>query len=103
MTTWIVIAVIGAVSYCFRVSMFVILAGRTVPASWERPMSVVGPAAITALLATMLFTTRGQFDPVDIGRLAAVAVGFLVVRRTGNVMHAFAAGFPVFWAIDLLV
>ena len=99
MSIWIVIAVIGAVSYLLRVSMFVVLAGRTLPSSLERPMSVVGPAAIGALLATMVFTSGGRFDPLPTAESAPTLAAFLVVRRTGDVMHAFTVGFPLMWIV----
>ncbi len=103
MSTWIVLAVIGAGTYALRVSMFVLLAGRTLPAWLDRPMAVVAPAAVAAIVGAMTLTAHGAIDPIGPDQLAAVFAGFVVVRRTGNVMHAFAVGMPIMWMLQVVV
>ena len=97
MTTWLVILAVGAGSYALRSSMLVLSSSRDLPARAEGALSLVAPAALGALLASMLFTTAGGFAPLPWPELLAVATGFLAVRRSGNVLHAFAVGMPVFW------
>jgi branched-subunit amino acid transport protein len=63
-----------------------------------RCLDVVGPAAVAAIVASMLFLHDGAVE-APIAPTLAVLVGFLVVRRTGNVLHAFAAGLPTFWLL----
>ena len=102
MNAWIVILAVGAGTYLFRASMFVVLGRRNLPAWTMTPMSLVAPAAFAALVASLLFTRGGRVDAVPVAELAAVVAGFLTVRRTGNVMHAFVAGMPVFWVLQAL-
>jgi hypothetical protein len=45
----------------------------------------------------MAFTASGRVDPLAGVELVAIAAGFIAVRRTGNVLHAFTAGLPVLW------
>ncbi len=103
MTTWIVILTIGAATYVLRASMFVVLGGRTLPTWLDRPMAVVAPAAVAAVVGAMTLTSDGRIEPIAAAQLAAVAAGFVAVRRTGNVMLAFVVGLPVMWALRLVL
>jgi branched-subunit amino acid transport protein len=103
MNAWIVILAVGAGTYLFRASMFVVLGQRSLPAWTTTPMGLVAPAAVAALVASLLFTSGGQIEAVPAAEIAAVAVGFLAVRRSGNVMHAFVAGMPVVWILDAVL
>jgi branched-subunit amino acid transport protein len=103
MTAWTVILAVGLGTYMLRLSMFVLLAGRTLPAWTTTPMSLVAPAAVAALVATMLFVAHDGVHPPDIAELVGVGAGFAAVRRTGNVVAAFVVGLPVFWLMSGLV
>ena len=103
MTTWIVLLAVGVGTYALRASMFIVLGRHALPAWTARPMAFIAPAAIAALTCSMLFTHDQAIDPAPLQELAAVAAGFLAVRRTGNVMSAFVTGLPVFWALGLVV
>lgn len=100
MSTWLVIGAIGAGTYLLRASMFALVATRSVPLRIETALGLVGPAAVAALVATIVATSPGTIDPAPAPELAALALGFAAVRRTGNVLHAFAAGLPVFWLLS---
>jgi branched-subunit amino acid transport protein len=102
MTTWIVLLTIGAGTYALRASMFVALRTRSLPARLNAPMTLIAPAAIAALVASMLFTSSGRVDPSSVAEVAAVAAGVVAVRRTGQVMHAFAVGLPVLWIVTAI-
>jgi branched-subunit amino acid transport protein len=102
MTALIVFAAIGVGTYLIRSSMFVALADRSLPAWLDQGMALVGPASIAALVASAAFTAGGRIDALPVSELTALAVGFLVVRRTGNVLHALVAGFPALWALTAL-
>lgn len=97
-----VILTIGLGTYLLRVSMFVVLGRRVTPQWLDAPLSYVGPAGIAALVGAMLLTTNGQVGAASIPAVVAAVSAFVVVRRTGNVMHAFAVGMPVFWALTVL-
>ena len=97
MTAWIVVLAVGAVTYALRASMFVLLGNRELPGWTARPMTLVGPAAIGALVGSMLFTDHGEPSPASVPELLAIVAAGTAVRRTGNVLHAFTVGLPVLW------
>ena len=102
MSAWLIIAVIGLGTYALRVSMFIVLGGRELPTWVHGPMTLVGPAAIAALVGSMLLTSHGRIDIGSIPTIAATVAAFVCVRRTGNVMHAFVVGLPMMWIFSLL-
>jgi branched-subunit amino acid transport protein len=95
MSPWIVILSIALGTYLLRVSMFLLVGRRRLPDWMSSSIPLVSPAAIAALVAAMACTRAGRIDPLPAGQLLAIAASFLVVRRTGNVSHAFAVGFPI--------
>jgi len=102
MTAWFVVLAVGVGTYVLRVSMFVVLGARAIPPWAEPVLSLVAPAAVAALTASMLLTAEGEVHPVPLAELAAVLAGFATVRRTGHLMHAFAVGLPVLWVLTPL-
>lgn len=103
MTTWGVICTIGLATYGLRASMFVLLGGRELSGWLDRPMAVIAPAAIAALVGAMVLTSGGRIDPLATPQLVAIVAAFVAVRRSGNVMHAFTAGLPAMWIVAALV
>ncbi len=101
MSTWITIAAVGLGSYLLRVSMFLVVGGRALPSWLDRSLGLVAPAAVAALVASMVLTHDGQVV-LPVAPAVAVALGFAVVRRTGNVTHAFVAGLPALWLLTAL-
>ena len=99
MTTWLVIAAVGLSTYALRVSMFLVVGERELPGWMSRSLELVGPAAVAAVVASMVLVHDGSVS-VPLAPTAAVLLGFLVVRRTGNVIHAFAVGLPIFWLLS---
>jgi branched-subunit amino acid transport protein len=102
MNAFLVVIAIGVGSYALRAVMLVLVTTRPIPAGLESALALVGPAAVAALLATMVLTQGGQIDPLPPASVAATAAGFVAVRRTGNVMHAFTAGLPLMWVLTAL-
>lgn len=102
MTSWTVILGVAVGSYALRLSMLSVLAGRTVPGWIDRCLTVVGPAAVGAIAAGMLFVERGQrslsLDPM----LIAAVSGYIAVRRTGRMTDSLIVGFPVLWIATAL-
>lgn len=103
MSAWFAIIGVAAGTYLLRVTMFALVGRYSLPVWTATPMGFVAPAAVAALVASMLFTSHGRIEPVATPELVAVAAGFVAVRRSGNVMHAFAAGMPVFWLAGALI
>lgn len=98
MSTWLVIAAIALGTYALRVSMFILVGERELPGWLQRSLALAGPAAVAALVATMLLVQEGRIA-VEPAPTIAVAVGFLVVRLTGNVLYAFVTGVPTLWLL----
>lgn len=99
MTAWLVVLAVAAGSYALRAVMLATVAAEPVRARHEAVLRMVGPAAIGALTATLAFTHAGTVQPLPWPELAAVAAGFAVVRRTGNVLHAITVGLPTLWLL----
>jgi branched-subunit amino acid transport protein len=99
---WLVIVAVGAGTYGLRASMFVVLGRRSLPAWTTTPMALVAPAAVAALVSSIVFTHGGSVQMPALVELAAIVGGFAAVRRTGNVMLAFAVGLPLFWIATAL-
>ncbi len=99
MNAWLVIIAVGVGTYAFRAVMFGVLGGRDLPAWTTGPLSFVGPAAIGALVGTMLLTRHGRWDPAGATELVAAIGAFFTVRRTGNVAHALVVGLPILWLL----
>lgn len=97
MTAWTIFLAIGVGTYLLRVSMFVLLADRSLPSWTDTPLSLVAPAAIAALVASLAFTQDGRVELASMPELLAITAAFAATRRTGNVMHSIAVGLPVFW------
>jgi len=102
MNAWIAILGVATGTYALRVSMFVLLENRSLPTWTTTPMSLVGPAAIAGLVASMSFTHHGALHAAPFAELVALGAGFVAVRRSGNVMTTFLAGIPVFWILNLV-
>lgn len=103
MTPWIVFITIGLGTYALRASMFVLLGDRALPAWADAPLALVAPAAVAALVASMTLTDGERASVSSVAELLAIVVGFVVTRRTGNVMHAIAVGLPVFWLAQFAI
>jgi branched-subunit amino acid transport protein len=95
-TTWLVFLAVAVGTYVIRASMLVGLTGRQLPAAIQSRLALAGPAAIATLAVAALFSgSEGGQRP----ELLAGLAGFLAVRRTGNVTHAFLVGMPALWLL----
>jgi branched-subunit amino acid transport protein len=101
-TAWLVILAVGAGTYGYRAVMFALLGNRRLPAWTDRPLALVGPAAIGALVGGMLLTDHGTFDPAGWVELVAVVAAFVAVRRTGDVFHGLITGFALLWMLGAI-
>ena len=98
MNAWVAIVAIGLGTYLMRVSMFLVVGERELPGWVMRCLDLVGPAAVAAIVASMVFV-HDEVVGAAVAPTLAVVAGFLVVRRTGNVLHAFVVGLPTFWLL----
>jgi branched-subunit amino acid transport protein len=99
MSAWVVVVLAGAGSYLLRISMLLVAARAEVPAVLERAARFAVPVAFAALAATSVagLATAGGADAIP--ALAAVAVGVVAVRWTGNARAAMLAGMPTLWLL----
>ncbi|MDH4171520.1 MAG: AzlD domain-containing protein [Acidimicrobiia bacterium] len=99
MTPWLVIVAVALGTYAIRASMFVLVGVRPLPRRLEAMLGLVAPAAVAALVSSIVLIRAGSVEPAPIPELAAIAAGLVAVRRTGNVLAAFAVGMPLFWLL----
>jgi branched-subunit amino acid transport protein len=99
MTPLQVFAVVGIGSYVLRVTMLVLLGGRTLPQALVTPVGLIGPAAVGALSVGAL-VSHGHVT--DLTTVAAAGVSFAVVRRTKNMTHGLMAAFPLVWLVHAI-
>jgi branched-subunit amino acid transport protein len=93
--TWLIVLAIGAGTFLIRASMLAFSTGR-LPQHLTVRLALVAPAALGAL------TISAISHDLDIAVVGACAVGFGIVRRTGNVNHALIVGFPALWLLAAL-
>ena len=75
--TWVVIAIVGAVTIAFKASGPVLLGGRSLPERVSAVVDVLAPAMLAALVVTQ--TVGGDREIVLDERLLGVAVGAVAV------------------------
>ena len=76
--TWVVIAVIGAVTILFKASGPVLLGGRELPPRALALVEVLAPAMLAALVVTQ--TIGGDREIVFDERIVGVAAGAVAIR-----------------------
>jgi branched-subunit amino acid transport protein len=76
--TWLVIAVVGAVTILFKASGPVLLGGRKLPPRALALVEVLAPAMLAALVVTQ--TVGGDQEIVLDERLVGVAAGAMAIR-----------------------
>ena len=99
MTPLQIFAVVAVGTYALRLTMLVLLGGRTLPQSLVTPVGLIGPAAIGALTVGVL-VTHGHV--ADLPTIVGSAVAFAVVRRTKNITYGLLAAFPVVWLLNAI-
>jgi branched-subunit amino acid transport protein len=76
--TWLVIAIVGALTVAFKASGPVLLGRRRLPARAAALVDVLAPAMLAALVVTQ--TVGGDGEIVVDERLAGVAAGAVALR-----------------------
>ena len=102
MSTWIVILAIGVGTYAFRSAAFALVGTRGLPEWTDKPLALVAPAAISALVATMVLTDHGVPRVPAVPEVCALAATIVAVRRTGNIAAGLVCGVPVLWILSAL-
>ena len=100
MTVLLIFIAAGIGTYLIRLSGVMLLRDRELPPRVARALSLVGPAAMAAIVANALLLDHGQWRSFGAWHLAAlVAIGVALWRRTSGV--AMAAGAVAFAALLL--
>lgn len=99
MTPLEVFFVVALGSYALRLTMLVVLGGRSLPQSLVTPVGLIGPAAVGALTVGAM-VSHGHV--AEFSTIAASTVAFVVVRRTKNITYGLLAAFPVLWLLNAI-
>lgn len=100
MTVLLIFVAAGVGTYLIRLSGVMLLRDRELPPRVTKGLSLVGPAAMAAIVANALLLDEGQWRSFGAWHLAAVvAIGVALWRRTSGV--AMAAGAVAFAALLL--
>lgn len=95
MTTWLVVVAAAVATYLIRISMVVVYNRRSLPAGFERMLSLAAPAVLAAVAANSLFVGDGSIHAPEVAALFAVAAAAVAVWRTGKPVHALVVGLPL--------
>ncbi|MDN4491628.1 AzlD domain-containing protein [Demequina sp. SYSU T00068] len=100
MTAFLIFLAAGIGTFAIRLSGVMLLRDRELPPRIAKGLSLVGPAAMAAIVANALLLDEGAWRGFGAWHLAAlVAIGVAVWRRTSGV--AMAAGAVAFAALLL--
>ena len=104
MKVWIVIAVVGLLNYCSRLSFIAFFARRSVPAPLARALRYVPAAMLTALIVPMIVLASPMApDSTDVPRIVAAILGGIVAFRTRNVLLTLGFGMATLWSLQMLL
>jgi branched-subunit amino acid transport protein len=96
MMAWAAIGIVAVGSYLLRWGG-INVASRNPSPAWDRALGHLASAALGAIVASSALTG----EAVATGRLTAdhvaLAAALIVVRRTGNLVHAVVVGMPIVW------
>ena len=79
MTVWLVVVVVGLVSFLLKAAGPVFVGGRELPARAASVVALIGPVMLTALVVTQ--TVGGDESVVLDARLPGVAAAAVAVRK----------------------
>jgi len=87
-TVWIVVAVVGFVSFSFKAAGPVFVGDRALPPRPAAVVALIGPVMLTALVVTQ--TVGGDEDVVLDARLPGVAAAAIAVKKGAPVVVGMA-------------
>lgn len=102
MSMWVVVVVVGVLTFAIRYS-FIGLFGRiAVPEPLERALRYIAPAVLAALVLPAVISPGTTFDPWNVFVPAAIAGG-LAAWATKSIGAAILVGMPVLWVLQATV
>jgi len=104
MSIWIVMVIIGGLTFLTRLS-FIALAGRwDAPALFRSALRFVPVAILTAIVVPELVLHTGTFDfSLTNPRLLAGMLAIFVAWRTKNTVLTIVIGMTVFWVLQAII
>jgi branched-subunit amino acid transport protein len=104
MTLWIVIILMGVVTYGLRLSLIALMGRFEVPPLVSRGLRFVPPAVLSAIILPELVQPGGTLN-LSLGnlRLLAGALAILVAWRTRNVFLTVGVGMAGLWLLQSIV
>jgi branched-subunit amino acid transport protein len=104
MNYWLIIIVMGLVTFGIRLLPIVLLGRIEIPIVVQRALRFVPPAVLSAIVAPELLMPGGEFNlSLDNARLLAGVIAMLVAWRTKNVLATIAAGMVALWVLQSLM
>jgi len=104
MSTWLIILLMGLVTYLIRLSLIGGLGRTEVPPLARRALRFVPPAVLTAIIVPEVLLPSGAMDlSLANPRLIPAVLAALVAWRTKNVVLTVAAGMGAFWIVQWLL
>ena len=102
MNIWIVMIIIGLLTFATRLSFIALLERINLPVIFQRALRFVPIAALSAIIAPELgYNNNTLALSLTNPRLLAGLVATLVAWRTKNVLWTILAGMLVFWLLRL--
>ena len=104
MTLWIVLILMGVVTYGLRLSLIGLTGRWEVPPLVSRALRFVPPAVLSAIVLPELVQPGGTLN-LSLGnlRLLAGVLAILVAWRTRNVLLTVGAGMAGLWLLQVVV
>ena len=104
MNIWLMIVLMGAVTYAIRLSMILFLGPAQVPPVVQRGLKYVPVAILSAIIAPEIVLSGGQVDlSWSNARWLAGIIAAAVAWRTKNVLLTIGTGMAALWILQALL
>ncbi len=104
MTLWLMLLVIGAITYAIRLSCIGLLEQRDMPALLLKALRFVPIAVLPAIILPQLFLRNNMLAlSIQNPRWIAGMLAAIVAWRTRNVLLTIAVGMVALWVLQFLL
>lgn len=104
MTLWIMLLVIGAITYAIRISCIGLLGQRDMPALLLKALRFVPIAVLPAIILPQLFLRNNTLAlSIQNPRWIAGILAGIVAWRTRNVLLTIAVGMVALWVLQFVL
>lgn len=100
MNVWLLMSLIGAITYSVRASLILTADSFTVPPALERALRYVPSAVLAALILPQFVVDNGELVLAPHNyRLVAGVIAAIVAGTTRNMLATIASGMCVLWLL----